>query len=335
MTPTDLSDRGSDEVIYEEVENVRRATRPRALTILATVFVGVLIVMIGGLASYYYYTVQSQGSAGEKDIRGQWNDVVAATVKLTDSFASVKKLEDLTAEGKDNFESVLNSVNRSLRDALYNLQGSAGYSLSSNIFQSRLTSFLDDYIATLRELQRVIDKGRGGLITEIKDIDALKSLSDKMNESYDNLLVADKDKVIEANLPRDLFTVASAVGELTQTYLDEQKTKGEADDAEKTAANEVSTKFMQAYMDKDAAAMKLYLTQQAESEFNPGAVQEETSEIKSYKITDTRKLSDTKIEINATLTKETPDGASIADKRLFVMLKQSDGKWLIDSWKAV
>jgi len=335
MAPTDLSDRGSDEVIYEEVENVRRATRPRALTVLATVFVGILIVMIGGLASYYYYTVQSQGSAGDKDIRSQWNDVVASTVKLTDSFASVKKLEDLTAESKDSFESVLNSVNRSLRDALYNLQGSTGYSLSSNIFQSRLTSFLDDYIATLRELQRVVDKGRGGLITDIKDIDALKSLSDKMNESYDNLLVADKDKVIEANLSRDLFAIAGAVGDLTQTYLDEQKTKGEADDAEKTAANEVTTKFMQAYMDKDVAAMKLYLTSQAESEFNPGAVQEETSEIKSYKITDTRKLSDTKIEINATLTKETPDGTAVADKRLFVMLKQSDGKWLIDSWKAV
>jgi hypothetical protein len=92
---------------------------------------------------------------------------------------------------------------------------------------------------------------------------------------------------------------------------------------------------MQAYMGKDVAAMRLYLTKAAEAEFKPGAIQEETSEIKSYKITDTRKLSDTKIEINAQLAKETPDGVTVTDKRLFVMLKQSDGKWLIDSYKSV
>ena|SRR3989344_370690 len=324
-----------DEVIYEEVEKIRRATRPRALTILATTFVGVLIVMIGGLASYYYYTVQSQNGSGVKTTGEQWEMIAASTDQLTDSFGDLTKFEDMIAEGGNSFESKLNKTNGQLRDVLYELDGAAGYSLSSSVFNSRLTSFLDDYIAYLREMGRVIEKGRGDLIKEIADIDALKTLSDKMNESYDNLLVADKSKVITETLPRELFAIAGEVEDFAQTYLDEQKTKGEADDAEKTSANDVATKFMQAYMGKDVAGMRLYLTKAAEAEFQPGAIQEETSEIKSYKITNTRKLSDTKIEIDAQMAKETPDGVAVTDKRLFVMLKQSDGKWLIDSYRSV
>jgi hypothetical protein len=335
MVSSHPADSGSDEVIYEEVEQIRRATRPRALTILATIFVGILIVMIGGLASYYYYTVQNQSGAGEKSVEQQWSAVVTATSQLTTGFASLSKFEDMTAESGTSFETTLNKTNAQLRDVLYGLDGAGGYSLSGNVFNSRFTNFLDDYIATLRELQRLIESGRGALIMDIKDVDALKTLNDKMKESYDNLLIADRGKVITTTLPSALFAMAGEVEDFVQTYLDEQKTKSDADDAEKTAANEVSTKFMQAYMGKDVVAMRLYLTKAAEAEFQPGAVQEETAEIKSYKITDTRKLSDTRIEINATLTKETPDSATVTDKRLFVMLKQSDGKWLIDSYKSV
>ena len=335
MALSSPDNQGSDEVIYEEVEKIRRATRPKALTILATIFVGILIVMIGGLASYYYYTVQNQSGAGSQNISEQWGEIVTATNQLTDSFADLNKFEDMTLEGNDSFETTLNKTNGQLRDVLYGLGNTATYSLSGNVFNGRLTNFLDDYIAYLREMSRVIEKGRGALLTEISDIDTLKDLSDTMSESYDNLLVADKGKVITTTLSRNLFAIAGEVEDFAQTYLDEQKTKGEADDAEKTSANEVTTKFMQAYMNKDVVAMRLYLTKAEEAQFNPGAIQEETSEIKSYKITDTRKLSDTKIEINATLTKETPDGVAVTDKRLFVMLKQSNGKWLIDSYKSV
>ncbi|MBN2585136.1 hypothetical protein JXA59_00605 [Patescibacteria group bacterium] len=335
MVSEDPADSGSDEVIYEEAENIRRATRPPALTILATIFAGVLIVMIGGLASYYYYTVQSQTGAGTKTISEQWNTVVIATNQLTNSFADLNKFEDMALEGSSSFETALNKTNGQLRDVLYKLDSPGGYSLSGNVFNSRLTTFLDDYIAYLREMGRVIEKGRSSLIKEMKDIDTLKTLSEAMNESYDNLLVADKGSVITTTLSRELFAIASEVEDFVQTYLDEQKTKSDEDDAEKTAANDVTTKFMQAYVGKDVVAMRLYLTPAAEADFQPGAVQEETSEIKSYKIADTRKLSDTKIEIDATLTKETPDGVTVTDKRLFVMLKQSDGKWLIDSYRSV
>jgi len=335
MTPNNSEDRGSDEVIYEEVEKIRRATRPRALTILTTVFVGVLIVMIGGLASYYHYTVQNQNGSGQKSVSEQWATVVTATNQLTDGFADLSKFEDMTSESSGGFETILNKTNSQLRDALYKLDNTGNYSLAGNVFNSRLTGFLDDYIAYLREMGRVIEKGRGALVKEMSDVDTLKTLSDAMSESYDNLLVADKGKVITTTLPRDLFAIAGEVEDFVQTYLDEQKNKDDAESSEKTAANEVTTKFMQAYMGKDVVAMRLYLTKAAEAEFKPGAVQEETSEIKSYKITDTRKLSDAKIEINATLTKESPDGVTVTDKRLFVMLKQSDGKWLIDSYRSV
>ena len=127
--------------------------------------------------------------------------------------------------------------------------------------------------------------------------------------------------------------MSGGVEDLIQKYLDDKKQKGDAEDAEKIAANGVASKFMQAYMNKDADSMLMYLTEEAKSEFNRGIV-EEATEIKSFEITDTRKLNDTKMEIDATLKKETPDQVSQTEKRRFILLKK-DTIWLIDSWKVV
>ena len=90
---------------------------------------------------------------------------------------------------------------------------------------------------------------------------------------------------------------------------------------------------MQAYMDKDADSMLMYLTEQAKSEFNRGIV-EDATEIKSFEITDTRKISDTRMEIDARIKQETPGSVTQTEKRKFVLLKK-DNVWGIDSFKVV
>jgi len=334
MEDRDMGDFERDApVSEEEIERMQRANNPRAMGVMLTVFVAVLVIMIGGLASYYYYTVQKQGSGHEQTIRDNWDEIVLATTDLTNSFDQTTEYKALFDETKGSFQETLNSSNRALKDVSYNLQSVSGYAFSGNIVITKMQSFGEDYLDYLRELQSVIDKGRGGLINEITELDELSRLNTAMNESYDNLLIADKSKIIESSLPSGLFKMSDGVKDLIQKYLDNKKEQNEAEDAEKTAAQEVAKKLMQAYMSKDADSMLMYFTDQAKSEFNRGIV-EEATEIKSFEITDTRKINDTRMEIDAKINKETPDKGTQTEKRRFVLLKK-DTSWLIDSWKIV
>lgn len=326
-----MDDRFNREIIERKAESIRQASRPKTLGVLIVVFVGILIVMVGGLASYYYYTFQKQGTANEQNIRDGWNDVVVATVDLTNSFSSVKTFADLSSDTSGGFKEKLNTTSRELRDVMYNFQGGNSYVFSGNSFVNRLNSFLDDYLAYIRELQKVIDNGAAGTIKEISAVDELMTLGGKMNESYDNLLISDKNRVVQANLPRELFEMPNNVKVLIETNLLDQKKTEEADKAAIDAAVAVVTKFIKAYSDKDAEAMKLYLTPQAESEFKPPQILDNALEIKNFKVIETRKLNETKIEIDGQIDKETPDSKTLTEKRLFAMLKVGD-KWLIDSW---
>jgi len=335
-----MEDRGMGDFSHDdapvseaEIERMQRSNSPRTMGVMLTVFVAILIIMMGGLASYYYYSVQKQGSSHEQTIRDNWDEVVLATTDLTNSFDKTTEYKALFDETKGSFQETLNSSNRALKDVSYNLQSISGYAFSGNMVITKMQSFVEDYLDYLRELQSVIDKGRGGLINEINELDELSRLNTAMNESYDNLLIADKSKVIESSLPASLFKMSDGVKDLIQKYLDNKKEQNEAEDAEKAAAQEVAKKFMQAYMSKDADSMLMYLTDQAKSEFNRGIV-EEATEIKSFEITDTRKINDARMEIDAKINKETPDKGTQTEKRRFVLLKK-DTNWLIDSWKIV
>jgi len=336
----DQPDVESDVVPTEEVEEnpedieedmIKKTNKPKTLGALITVFVAVVVIMIGGLASYYYYTFQSEGSANQQSVRNSWNEVVLATINLTNSFNLVENYDDLILEDKNSFSSSLGDANRSLRDIFYGLQGSQSYVFSGNTFASRLNTFLDDYLAYLRQMQRLIDRGTAGVLEDMSEAEELDNLENKIDESYDNLLVSDKDKVIEANLPRELFEMNEEIRLMVEEFLEDKQTKTDKEDELKSAAAFVVTKFMQAYIDRDAEAMKVYLTPEAQAEFNPAVTLEDLSEIKSFKILDNRKTGDTKIEINAKINKETPDAKSFSEDRLFVLLFRDDD-WLIDSW---
>lgn len=320
-------------VSEDEIARLQRANSPRTMGVMLTVFVAALVIMIGGLASYYYYNIRQQGSSHEQTIRDNWDEIVVATTNLTNSFDKIADFNALFEDTKGSFQEILNNSNGNLKDVSYNLQSINGYAFSGDLVISKMTAFVEAYVDYLRESQSIIDKGKNGLIEDITELDNLSKLSKDMNEAYDKLLIADKTKIIESSLPSELFEMADGTQDLIQKYLDDKKQQGEADDALKAVVQEVVNKFMQAYMDKDADSMMMYLTLQAKSEFNKGVV-EEATEIKSFEVTDTRKLSDTRMELDAKIKKETPDKGSITEKRRFVMLK-IDNQWQIDSWKIV
>lgn len=335
MEDTDMGDFDHDDapVSEDEIARLQRANSPRTMGVMLTVFVAALVIMIGGLASYYYYNIRQQGSSHEQTIRDNWDEIVVTTTNLTNSFDQVADFNALFGDTKGSFQRTLSDSSGNLKDISYNLQSISGYAFSGNMVISKMTVFVEAYVDYLRELQSIIDKGKSGLIEDIAELDNLSKLSKDMNEAYDKLLIADKTKIIESSLPSELFEMADGTQDLIQKYLDDKKEQGEADDALKAVVQEVANKFMQAYMNKDADSMMMYLTDQAKSEFNKGIV-EEATEIKSFEITDTRKLSDTRMELDAKIKKETPDKGSITEKRRFVMLLK-DEKWRIDSWKIV
>jgi len=325
-------DHNNNEVTDEEVARLQRTNSPRTMGVMLTVFVAALVIMIGGLASYYYYNVQKQGSGHEQNIRDNWDEIVIATTDLTNSFNKITDFNKLFDSTTGSFQETLNNSNRTLKDVSYNLQSISGYAFSGDMVITKMRSFVEAYLDYLRELQSVVDKGRGGLINDITEVNELARLNTDLNEAYDNLLIADKSKIISSNLTADLFKMPGGVKDWIQKYLDDKKQKGDLADAEKLAANEVANKFMQAYMNKDADSMMMYLTDQAKSEFNKGVV-EDATDIKSFEITDTRKINDTRMEIDAKITKETPDKGTQIEKRRFTM-KKSD-KWQIDAWPIV
>jgi len=320
-----------NEITEEEVERIQKANNPRVMGVMLTIFVAVMVIMIGGLASYYYYTTQKQGSTHEQTIRDNWGEVALATANLTNAFNKIDDLTLLFVDTKGGFQETLNDTNGTLKDISYDLRSISGYAFSGNVVISKMEVFVEKYSDYLRELQSIIDRAEGGLLEDINELDTLNEASDGMNEAYDKLIIADKGKIIDSVLPSELFNMDRGVNELTQKYLDDKNKKGEEEDKLKAVINDVANKFMQAYANKDADSMKSYLTDEAKAEFNPGIV-EEAVEVKSFKILDTRIISETKAELDAQLTKETPTAETFTEKKRFIILKK-DSQWLIDSWR--
>ena len=335
MQDTEIGDFEHDDapISEAEIERIQRQNSPRTMGVMLTVFVALLVIMIGGLSAYYYYNIRQQGSTHEQTIRDNWDEIVVASTDLTNALAKVADFNALFDKTSGSFQRTLDASNGALKDVSYNLQSISGYAFSGNMVVGKMTAFVETYLDYLRELQSVIEQGRNGLIEDIKELDKLVELDQDMNDAYAKLLVADKTKVIASVLPPELFQISTKTKELIEKYLEDKKTKGETDDAEKTAAGAVANKFMQAYMDKDADSMLMYLTEQAKSEFNRGIV-EDATEIKSFEITDTRKISDTRMEIDARIKQETPGAVTQTEKRKFVLLKK-DNVWGIDSFKVV
>ncbi len=120
----------SNEIIDQKVKAMRKTNKPKVFGLFVVIFIAVILIMIGGLASYYYYTYQSQGNATEQDVQDSWNEVVITTVELTNSFNRVGDFADLTAENRGSFRETLGTTNRTLRDTLYELQSANSYVFS-------------------------------------------------------------------------------------------------------------------------------------------------------------------------------------------------------------
>jgi len=315
--------------IETEANQMKKYRRSRAPGLLLTVFGALIVVLIGGLASYYYYTFQSQGAAGEKTLKRVWTETVDNTNALLTQFGTIDTFDKLGETGDSSLIKVVNSANQTIRDGLYDIKAQAGLSIKASTVASKLSIFLDDYSAMLTELKRV--SNRVADISDKKELDILGAAGDQMSKSYDELLLVGNG-IIQAKLPRAVFDLPSEVDTLLAKKIDEGGTQSEQQKAAQQATEQVVSQFVQAWQNRDPDGMSSKLTQGAKTEFKPGIV-EDSTDITSFRITGSTVLEDlSKATIAGQLEKQTPDKKKLTENWEFIVLQQGD-KWLIDKWQ--
>ncbi|RLC37381.1 hypothetical protein DRH29_02160 [candidate division Kazan bacterium] len=302
----------------------------RKMGVMLTVFAAVIIVLIGGLASYYYYNFQSQGLASSKVLENVWDETVLVSIELTNAFEQIETFDDMATAGRDSFEAEVNDANRTIRDGIFDIRGQTGLNITASTFASKLNSFLDDYSKMLAELKRIVSRAED--IDSIDELDQLLIYGENMEKSYDDMLLVGNDYV-QANLPRIIFNLPTNIKGLLEEKIREYGTQEEQDKAERQAAEQVVSQFAEAWRNRDSEGMLNYLTSGAKaSDANKIAgLMEDSSDIDSFRILNTTIVNDTNIEIRSSLEKITPDNSNITEEWKFVLLK-TNGSWLIDTW---
>ena len=323
----EITDSEVDE-IEAEVKAMPKRRPSRAPALVLTIFGALLVILIGGLASYYYYSFQSQGAAGEKVLKSAWSDAVNDSNLLLTKFQSVDEFDQLALTDDQSLIKILNTTNQTVRDGLYEVRAQAGLSIKASTAASKLGIFLDDYSAMLVELKRLA--GRAADISDVKELDILKTAGDKASKSYDDLLLVGNG-IIQTKLPRAIFDLPSGVETLLTKKIEGGGTQTEQQKAAQQTAEQSVAQFVQAWQNRDATSMSAQLTKAAQTEFKPG-ITEDSVDVTGFTITLSTVADDSaKVTIAGQLGKQTPDKKKLTENWEFVVLKQGD-KWLIDRW---
>ncbi len=324
----EITDNEAEE-IEAETKEMKSYHRPKAPGLLLTIFGAIIVILVGGLASYYYYTFQSQGTVGEKKLKQVWSDTVNESNLLLTKFNSIDTFDKLgdTSSGQ-SLTQLINATNQTVRDGLYDIGSQTGLNIKASTAASKLTSFLEDYSAMLLELKRIA--GRVADVSDKKELDTLKADGEQASKSYDELLLVG-NSLVQTKLPRAIFDIPSDVEVLLGKKIDEGGTQTEQQTAAQQAAEQVVSQFVQAWQSRDADGMTARLTKGAKADFSPGIV-EESSDVTGFRITKTTVPEDlSKVTIVGELDKQTPDKKKVTENWQFVLVKSGD-KWLIDSW---
>lgn len=323
----EITDAEADE-IEAEAKTMSKYRRPRVPGLLLTVFGAIIVVMIGGLASYYYYTFQSQGAAGEKILKRVWADTVSHTNTLLTAVDAVDSFDKLADAGSNSVIQAANSANQTIRDGSFDVRAQTGLSIKAGTVASKLDGFLGDYSTMLAELKRI--DSRATDISDTQELSTLKDNSDQLEKSYDALLLVG-NSIVQAQLPRALFDIPSKIEDLLNKKIEASGTQSEQDQAAKQAAEQTVSQFVQAWQNRNASGMSAKLTQGAKTEFNPGIL-EDATDITAFRITQSTVADDKSgATITGQLDKETPDNVKTTETWQFTLLQQGNA-WLIDKW---
>lgn len=333
--PEEMEDTPDGEMADEEaMANKPKAKvmrRPGSAGLWLTIFAAVVVILIGGLASYYYYSFQSQGAGSEQEIKDIWEGTSDATEDLVDAYGRIEKYEDITDKSSASFSVAVDRTNRTIRDNSFDLQNQAGLSIKASTVVSKLALFMEAYEEYLAEMRKAVD--RGTEIEEVKELEDLVDAASDTEKAYDSLLQVNNG-FLKINIPRTVFDIGDHLSELSRQMLDDSAGEEEETSQAKNDAETRVSQFVQAWQDRDAEGMQTHLTAGGRNDFSP-AILEDSVEITGLSINTTEVAEDrSKVTVRGNVKRETPDGTELTEAWQFVLLS-NDSKWLIDSWKKI
>ena len=315
--------------VKEEAKTLARPRRQMAVGVVLSVFSAIVLIMIGGLASYYYYTIQSQGGAAESVLKDTWKKTVDGARDVTDEFAKIVKYEDLAGDAGSSLTRIVSAASRDARDSAITITDLDGLSIKSTEAADKLDKFLLTEAEVWSELRKLLEKQAD--IKDASEIDKLNEYVERLSKEYEELLLSGRG-LVQGDYPRAVFDLADDFKELLSQKSKDATEEDAAVKVVRQAAESVVAKFAEAWKNRDGDGMKNQLTAGAKGEFNAGIL-EDSSDIVSLRITSSKVADDkASVAISGSLEKETPDQQKVTEQWNFRLLKQGE-TWLIDSWK--
>ena len=343
MEEVELEESPEDEEEVEEVEEEEEEEEPRPMSksqrkhkanmtgLWLTIFTAVVVILIGGLASFYYFTFQSQGSESEKEVKATWKNVAEATTDMVNSFKRVDSYDGLLNHESESFAAYVDIANREVRDAGFSLRNQTGLSVKASSVSSKMSAFLEEYQSYTGTMRSTLSELDG--IESASDLDDLVQAGKDSESAYDDLLEVNNG-FLKASLPRTVFDIGNDIQNIMREKLGQDSADEAENKSDQNLAQTSVSQFVQAWKDRDAEAMMSRLTAGAKAEF-PVGILEDSVDVTGLSITDTQLSGDgASITIMGTLKKRTPDGVEQTESWKFVLLPNGE-QWLIDSWTNV
>jgi len=248
---------------------------------------------------------------------------------LSEAFDRLQKFQDITDRSNTSLSVALDTANRTVRDGGFDMQNQVGLDVRAATVGSKLAGFLDDYSKYLAEERRVLD--HADTILDPKDLETLRVDAKLAETSYDALLAVNAG-FLKQSLPRSIFDMGDKLTDLLNKMIEEKGSIDDENKAQKQAANDIVSKFTQAWQDRNVDGMSAYLTAGAKADLTPATL-ENSTDVTGLSITETTVAEDgSKITVRGNLKLAPPGGMSVTEVWQFELLPTGD-KWLIDSWK--
>lgn len=272
----------------------------------------------------------------KKDVLAVWGDVKKEVTDVSSKVSSMEKFDDFSSvalEIKDS-ESIISEK----KDKLNKIDAPNYY----NEGKEEIVKSLDSLISYFQELRAQADNPTDMTDQDITDVERLGSeAKTKMSSAYAKLnFITDK-------VPDDIYGAVTKFEEVRDNYEKElageeqQKAESERQTQEqqesKAKAESTVTSFMNAYIAGNQSEVKKYMTAAFQKEFNYADLSADArlySYPESFRITTTKKVSDTQFDIYGRELQVNRDSGSkwTINRHFAILYSASDNKWLIDRW---
>lgn len=291
----------------------------------------VAVLLVVGSASAWYFADKSRNSklqaTYEEQAKTAWSEIVKSSVPLKDTIGDIKDASDF-----DSVSSAVTGQSKTLGEKKLTAQE---FDPPTNQKQSK-TNFIDfaeKYQAYLDLLDKLTKDPEEVSADESAELKLKAEAASKAQDTFLQSITFTTEKI-----DAQVFN-ASKITDLISKFQNDEKAKAEAKKkeeeeqkkaADKAAAEVTVTGFMTAYVDRNVALQRTFLTSAASTEMSDETLTHVDTNINSWRIAETNTSGAKYIILVREYDQFTGGGDPYQVKKNFTVVKQGD-KWLVDS----